>query len=627
MKENKQQILKDVFGFNSFRPLQESVVDSILNKKDVLMILPTGGGKSLCYQLPALLMEGVVIVISPLLALMQDQVMSLKAKGISAEMISSLQDFKEIQKIQNQLKNQEIKLLFVAPERLQNQSFLHFLFALDIAFFAIDEAHCVSEWGHEFRSDYRQLGLIKNRFPGIGIAAFTATATKPVEKDIVNQLQFNDKLVIRGPVYRDNLFINVEKREKNGYTQLLNFLDKHPDEQGIIYTFSRKNTEKLAEFLQEKGFKAKPYHAGLNKKIRTKTFKDFVNDTTDIMVATIAFGMGIDKSNIRFVVHMSMPKTLEGYYQEIGRAGRDGIDSEVLLLYSTADLVLLGKFTAEIEDDAYKQVAYKKLNLVKQYSYQESCRHQTLSHYFGDTMPSCKTVCDNCLNPDNKRTNISTLSQMFLSGIYRARQNFGQLHIIDILTGSKNQKVLNNQHDKLSVYSIGSDTSKAKWRIIADRLFELGAFIIEAEFKTLKLTPLAMQIMKGEAQVDIRSSHLEGVKVIIKKPKSKLSFSIKSDSALVKESKVKKTKKQQKSSRTLTYEIDEDVYNQLRTLRKSFADKIGMPAYIIFDNKALMEMAYFLPDTQDKFLEIRGVGKAKFEKYGEAFLNLLKTLK
>lgn len=617
MEANKQQILKEVFGFNSFRPLQESVVDSILNKKDVLMVLPTGGGKSLCYQLPALLMDGVVVVVSPLLALMQDQVMSLQAKGIKATMMSSLQEYKELKEIEKQLKNQEIKILFIAPERLQNLTFVHFLFSLKIAFFAIDEAHCVSEWGHEFRSDYRQLGLIKERFPGISIAAFTATATKPVEKDIINQLKFNTNLVVRGPIYRKNLFISVEKRQKNGYAQLLGFLENHSGEQGIIYTFSRKNTEALAHFLQEKGLRAKAYHAGLNKKVRTKTFKDFINDDTDIMVATIAFGMGIDKSNIRFVVHMSMPKTLEGYYQEMGRAGRDGLDSEVLLLYSTADLVLLGRFTAEIEDEKYKQLAYTKLNIVKQYSYQEACRHKTLSQYFGDSMPACKTKCDNCLNPDNKRTDISVSSQMFLSTIYRVRQNFGQLHIIDILTGSKNQKVLNNQHEQLSVYNIGAEVSKAKWRIISDRLFELGAFIIEAEYKTLKLTPLAMQVMKKEISVDIRSSHLEGVKVKIKKAKLKLSFSV--DDGV----KSKKNKK----SQTISHEVDEEIYNKLRSLRKEFADKVDMPAYIIFDNKALLEMAHFLPDTEEKFLDIRGVGKIKFEKYGKAFLNLIQELK
>ncbi len=606
MQENKQDILKKVFGFNSFRPLQESVVDSILAKKDVLMILPTGGGKSLCYQLPALLMDGVVIVVSPLLALMQDQVMSLKAKGIKAAMISSLQDLSEINKIKIDLRKQEIKILFIAPERLQNQTFLHFLHSLDISFFAIDEAHCVSEWGHEFRSDYRQLGLIKDTFPKVNVAAFTATATKPVEKDIITQLNFNGKNIVRGPVYRDNLFINVLKRQKNGYQQLLDFLGTHENEQGIIYTFSRKNTESLTDFLQKNGFKAKAYHAGLNKKSRVRSFKDFVNDDIDIMVATIAFGMGIDKSNIRFVVHMSMAKTLEGYYQEIGRAGRDGLKSEVLLLYSTADLVQLGRFTSEIEDENYKQVAYKKLNLMKQYSYQEGCRHQTLSQYFGDKMSGCKTQCDNCLNPDTERTDISVLSQKFLSTIYRVQQKFGQLHVIDILIGAKNQKIFNNRHEELSVYGIGSDTSKSKWRLIADRLFEVGAFTINPEFKTLQLTELSMEIMRSNEAVDIKSSHLEGVKPSVGRA-------------------AQRTKSN--ALGTVELEVNEDVFHQLKTLRKSIADKISMPAYIVFDNRALAEMAHFMPDTKEKFLNIRGVGQVKFEKYGQEFLDLLIKLK
>lgn len=513
MKKNKQQILQDTFGFSAFRPLQKPVVEAILNKQDVLSILPTGGGKSLCYQLPALLMDGVVVVVSPLLALMQDQVMALKAKNITAAMMSSLQTYKEIKYIEGQLKDQAIKILFVAPERLQNLTFIYFLRSLKIAFFAIDEAHCVSEWGHEFRSDYRQLGLIKEHFLDISIAAFTATATKAVEKDIIKQLNFKDGLIIKGSVYRDNLLINVVKREKKGHQQLLNFLSNYTNEQGIIYTLSRKNTENLAQLLQDKGFKAKAYHAGLTNKVRTKVFKEFVNGSVDIMVATIAFGMGIDKSNIRFVVHMSIPKTLESYYQEIGRAGRDGLKSEVLLLYANADLLLLGKFISDLEDDNYKTLAYQKLNIIKQYAYKETCRHQILSQYFGDNIKECKTQCDNCLSPDKSRTDISVAAQMFLSTIYRVNQNFGQLHIINILTGSKNQKILNNNHHKLSVYNIGKQTSKNKWRIIANRLLELEAFNIGSEFKTLELNKMSMDIMKGSAVIDIKSIHLKEIKI------------------------------------------------------------------------------------------------------------------
>ncbi|BAS68195.1 DNA helicase RecQ [Bathymodiolus septemdierum thioautotrophic gill symbiont] len=596
---DKHQILQDIFGFDDFRPLQESAVDKILNHEDVLLILPTGGGKSLCYQLPGLLMEGVVVVVSPLLALMQDQVHGLMAKGIEAVMMSSMQSMEENTQAENDLREGKIKFIFVAPERLQNDYFLHFLERLKIAFFAVDEAHCVSEWGHEFRADYRQLGLLKNRFPEIGVSAFTATATTQVEKDIVNQLQFKDRNnIIRGKIFRDNLFINVKPRKKNGHGQLLDFLQSHQNERGIIYTLSRKNTESLSAFLREQGLKAKAYHAGLSSEERRQAFSDFVNDDIDIMVATIAFGMGIDKSNIRFVVHMSMPKTMEAYYQEMGRAGRDGLPSEVLLLYSTGDLGLLGHFIADIEDETYRDAAYNKLNLVKKYAFSEGCRHQALSHYFDDEMNACKTQCDNCLNPDVERSDISEQAKMFLSAIYRTEQNFGQGYVIDILLGSKNQKVLNNGHQDLSVYGIGSDINRATWKIIGDRLLEIDALII-GDFKVLKLTNIAMEIMKSEQMVDIRASNLQ---------------------TQDKDEKPKKIARQE-------YQVDAGIFEQLRALRAEIAKEEGMPAYVIFDNKTLTEMAYFLPNDEASFLQINGVGQIKIEKYGARFLALLSTLK
>ena len=594
VNDNPQTLLQQVFGFSAFRPLQEQVVQQILNHQDVLLILPTGGGKSLCYQLPALLMPGVVIVISPLLALMQDQLQGLKAKGISATMLSSMQTAEEIRQRQHDLRNDLIKVCFIAPERLQNRQFLDFLSTLNLAFFAVDEAHCVSEWGHEFRADYRQLGKLKQHFPHTSVAAFTATATQRVQQDIVQQLQFNNpENVVRGPVYRDNLFINVQPREKNGYQQLLDFLQQHPNEQGIIYTLSRKNTEDLSLFLQQKQFKARCYHAGLNTRDRQQAFEDFVNDDIDIMVATIAFGMGIDKSNIRFVVHMSLPKTMEAYYQEMGRAGRDGLPSEVLLLYSSGDLGLLSQFINDIDDPDYRQLAYQKLDLIKKYAYQEGCRHQSLSHYFDDVMEDCQTGCDNCLNPDTDKTDISVQAQMFLSAIYRMEQNFGQLHIIDVLTGSKNQKVLTHRHDKLSVYRIGYATHKKQWRIIADRLLELDAIML-GEFNTLKLTDLSRPILKGELAVDIRSSHL-------------------------KTSEKTATRKQ----RVEKYSANPDVFEKLRRLRYDIAHAENMPAYIIFDDKTLREMAHFQPQTADQLLQINGVGKIKLEKYGQQFLQCL----
>lgn len=598
-QQTKYHLLKTIFGFEEFRPLQLEVVDKILLGEDVLLILPTGGGKSLCYQLAALLMDGVLVVVSPLLALMQDQVYGLSAKSVGAAMMSSMQSFDEINLIENQLQQGDISIVFVAPERLQNTQFLQFLTTINIAFFAIDEAHCVSEWGHEFRADYRQLGLLKETFPTVGIAAFTATATKQVEQDITHQLNFSKPdNVIRGRVYRENLLINAKTRIGNGQKQLLAFLQNHQNEQGIIYTLSRKNTQSLSDFLCKQGMQAQAYHAGLSTAERKAAFNRFVNDDIDIMVATIAFGMGIDKSNIRFVVHMSLPKTIEAYYQEMGRAGRDGLPCEVLLLYSNADLILLGRFIDEIENEAHRQLTRKKLTIMKKYAFSETCRHQALSAYFDDQMPHCQTQCDNCLELDSERADISEMAQMFLSTVYRTKQNFGQNYVIDVLLGSKNKRVLANSAHQLSVYGIGKTTSKGQWHIIANRLLELGILVL-GEFNVLKLTPAASEVLKSKQSVDIRQSNLPT-----------------------------KTASPNKTIKTkMDYEVDAQILQALTALRYDIAKETKMPAYIIFDNKALREMAYFLPDTEDKFLQINGVGQVKLEKYGAQFLALLQTFR
>ncbi|SMN11622.1 ATP-dependent DNA helicase RecQ [uncultured Candidatus Thioglobus sp.] len=598
MTANKQQVLQQVFGFDTFRPLQEQAVDKILAGEDVLLILPTGGGKSLCYQLPALLMEGVLVVVSPLLALMQDQILGLESKNISAAMLSSMQNAEEIRATEKALQNQEIKVLFVAPERLNNDYFLSFLHSLKIAFFAVDEAHCVSEWGHEFRADYRELGLLKTHFPDISVAAFTATATKQVEKDIVVQLNFKQKSnIIRGAVFRDNLYISAAVRQANGYKQVLNFLEKYPNEQGIIYAQSRAKTESLANFLQTHGFQAQAYHAGLSSAERKSTFANFVGEKTDIMVATIAFGMGIDKSDIRFVIHTSIPKTIEAYYQEMGRAGRDGLPSEVLLLYSASDIGVLSRFIEEVEDEDYRRLAFKKLAMVKQYAFSEGCRHQAISRYFDDDIGACETLCDNCNEPDTERRDITELAQKFLSTVYRTKQCFGQNYIVDILRGAKIQKIFNNQHQQLSVYGIGKDISKPQWKMVSDRLLELDIIQVNGEFGGLELGSKADLILKSEQTVDIRAIHFN----ISKPPKSKKTTAPK-------------------------YDFDEAIFESLRALRLEIATETQMPAYVVFDNKTLQEMAYFLPDNKEKLLKINGVGEVKYEKYGEQFLTLINTL-
>ncbi len=592
----KYEILKTVFGHDKFRSFQEEAVDSILHQKDVLMILPTGGGKSLCYQLPSLMMPGVTIVVSPLLALMHDQVMALKANGIKAEMISSMQSHEEIDLVRYDLLNGTLKLLYIAPERFSSPSFLDLLKQVQINFFVIDEAHCVSEWGHEFREDYRKLHLLRENFPNIGIAAFTATATPKVQIDISTALRLNTPIEIRGKIFRENLHISVESRIKDGKTQLLEFLKNFKNESGIIYAFSRKQTESLAEFLVTKGIKAKPFHAGLPNLVKEETFKSFVHDETQVVVATIAFGMGIDKSNIRFVAHMSLPKTIENYYQEIGRAGRDGLDSEVLLLYSGSDMMMQREFIEQLEESPYKQNAFNKLELIARYASAEECRHQYIANYFQDELDVCETKCDNCSAPQSEKTDISIEAQKLLSSVYRTGQRFGQSYVIDVLRGSTVEKILDNAHDKLSVYGIGKEHSKAYWDRIMERLMEVGA-LKRGEFRALMIDGAGMKILKKEINVEIKAERLN-----VKQKKEYVSHHEDSD-------------------------LNSDAFESLRSLRAEIAKEEGKPAYIVFGDKTLKEMANHLPKDKEEMLGINGVGEVKFERYGEQFLSRCIELK
>ncbi len=592
----KLEILKSVFGHDKFRSFQEEAVDTILHQKDLLMILPTGGGKSLCYQLPSLMMPGVTVVISPLLALMHDQVMALKANGVKAEMISSMQSHEEMDLVRFELLKGELKLLYIAPERFNSPSFLGLLKQVKINFFVIDEAHCVSEWGHEFREDYRKLHLLRENFPSIGIAAFTATATPKVQTDISSALRLDSPVEIRGKIFRENLHISVEPRIKDGRIQLLEFLKTFKNESGIVYAFSRKQTESLAEFLQQKGIKAKPFHAGLDNSIKEETFRAFVHDEIQVVVATIAFGMGIDKSNIRFVVHMSLPKTIENYYQEIGRAGRDGLDSEVLLLYSGSDMMMQREFIEQLEESPYKQNAFNKLELIARYASAEECRHQYIANYFEDDLSACKTKCDSCSAPASEKTDITVDAQKLLSSVYRTGQRFGQSYVIDVLRGSSVEKILDNAHDKISVYGVGKEHSKAYWDRIMERLMEIGA-LKRGEFRALMIDATGMKILKKEITVDIKSDRLNV-----------------------------KAKKEYVSHHDDT-DLNVMAFESLRSLRAEIAKEEGKPAYIVFGDKSLKEMANLLPQDKIQMLSINGVGVAKYERYGEKFLNRCKELK
>lgn len=592
---NKEQTLQHYFGHQHFRAFQEEVIDAILSHHDILMILPTGGGKSLCYQLPSLMMPGITVVVSPLLALMHDQVVALRGNGIAAAMLSSMQSIEETKEIEAALYDEKIKLLYVAPERLMNEYFLSFLMDLNINFFVIDEAHCVSEWGHEFREHYRMLSQLKASFPTTAIAAFTATATEMVREDICTNLQLQSPKIITGSLFRPNLTITAHHRQSDGRTQLTNFIKEQGDTAGIVYTFSRKQTENVANYLKKSGYKAEAFHAGLPTEVKKKVYHDFVNDEINIVVATIAFGMGIDKSNIRYVVHMNLPKTLENYYQEIGRAGRDGLESTTLLLFSAADIVQQKAFIDDLPDTPYKQHAYEKLNTIARFADSENCRHQQIATYFNDYIEPCQDRCDNCLNPDQKSRDITQAAQKLLSAIYRTGQAFGMHYVIDVLRGSKEQRILANHHDQLSVYGIGEEFAKTQWLTIADRLLELEAVTV-GEFKVYHLTQKGINILKGNEPVMIREERLA----------------------------VKKTKPKKEPLVFESYEVG--IFNKLRALRKSIADANKVPPYVVFSDKTLKELSNLMPTTKEEMLEVHGIGSVKFDRYGEVFLELIREI-
>ncbi len=574
--------------------MQEEGVDAILRGQDLLMILPTGGGKSLVFQLPTMMMDGITIVISPLIALMQDQVAALLAQKIPAAMISSAQTYQEVDDILTQAHNGQLKFLYLSPERLNSNNTIEILQNLPVNFFVIDEAHCISQWGHEFRNDYRLLGKLKQNFPNKSIAAFTATSTDNVTDDILRELRLENPLLLKGSVFRKNIFISAERRIGNGQAQLKNFLLRHQDESGIIYVSSRKKAEELSTFLNQSGYKSLAYHAGMPPREREQNFRIFVNDKVNIMVATIAFGMGIDKSDIRFVVHMSLPKSLENYYQEIGRAGRDGEESEALLLFNAGDIAQHKRFLTDISDEVYKNHLDTKIDSIYKYATGEICFHKQIADYFHDNIEACQNRCDNCLSADDKRQDITKEAQMLLSTIYKTGQNFGKNYIIDILRGSREQKLLANDADKLSVYDIGGHLSKKEWFVIIERLLELK-IITMGDFKALKLTQDAIEILKSQKLVDIKSSRLQ----VDKKAKA-----------------VRQVEE---------FDFDRELFEKLREKRTELASEMGVPAYIIFSDKTLKHLANDMPTNKEEMLEVNGVGMKKYEQFGEEFLAVINS--
>ncbi len=583
----EKEILKKVFGYNNFRFLQQEIITSVVNKKDVLVVMPTGGGKSLCYQLPALIFNGLTVVVSPLISLMKDQVDQMKQLGIETVLLNSSISRVEYSDNIQKIRNGDVRLLYVAPETLLKSDILEFLDSVKVDCIAIDEAHCISEWGHDFRPEYRKIAHVRKRFPDAVCIALTATATARVRSDIRKNLEMNESNDFVASFNRENLFYKIIHKN-NPFKQILDFLEQFKNESGIIYCFSRDSVDRLFSRLQKCGYRARPYHAGLSDEERKENQELFLKEEVQIMVATIAFGMGIHKTNVRYVIHFDLPKSIESYYQETGRAGRDGVDSTCLLLYSYSDIHKIRYFIDQKSDNEEKRTAMTQLNALVDYADTSGCRRIPLIKYFGEEYnePFCG-MCDNCLAPEEQSEDITVQAQMFLSCIKRTGEKFGAGYIIDILRGSKSKKISVFNHNSLSTYGIGKEYTKDFWMNLVRQFIKQKLIHNDSEVPgVLKLTGKAYDVMKGTDKV----------------------FGNLQDGA------------KKHNSDTGKKEYTEELFEILREKRKELAMSENVPPYIIFSDKTLLEIASLYPRNHDSLLKIHGIGVQKVKKYGDILI-------